>query len=324
MKWLLRIVIALVILLVIALIGAFLAINTIAKHGIEQAATYALGVDTTVDGVSVGVLSGEFGMAGLQVNNPQGFTDERFLTMTKADLAVGLGSLMEQEVHVPRFGLDGITLNLEKKDGKANYDIIMENLQKLSSGQETKPKEDSGPGKTFVIDQLDITNVTVNLKGMGVGGQSVKVPDIHMTGVGSDGKGVDAGQITGIVMSSIFQALAQNVANLPGELAKGLGEGLKKLGPLTEVGAKVIGDVAGKAGEIVGDVTKSAGKAVGDLGKGAGKTVGDVGKNLGKGAGETAKEVGQTVGDIGKGIGNILGGDKDKKKPKAEEEKPAQ
>ena len=63
------------VVLLVVVIGAVLVsqANKVARVAVEKGGTYALGVQTTLNDASIGVLSGRFGMSGLRVANAQGF-----------------------------------------------------------------------------------------------------------------------------------------------------------------------------------------------------------------------------------------------------------
>jgi len=117
-----------ILLIIILLVGLSLFANAAARKGVEAGATYALGVNTTLQSASVGIFSGKFGLTGLKVANVQGYKADKFLSLGEGNVAVSLGSLMKDTIEVPTFSLDTIELNLEKKEGKANYQVIMDNL----------------------------------------------------------------------------------------------------------------------------------------------------------------------------------------------------
>mgnify|MGYP005851520341 CR=1 FL=1 len=284
MKWLLRIGLAVVLLLVVAGVIVGLTLDTLARRGIEQGAQYALGVPTALDSADVKVFGGTLTMADLTVDNPPGFTSDHFLKVGSADLGITLGSLMQDTIELPRMAFTDIEINLEKEAGKENYRVILDNLQKLSSTDKTPTTEPDQPGKKFVIRELDVTGITVHLKGY-PGPAIVKVAPIQMTNVGSAGEPVDAAYITGLVMRSIFQSMLASGLDLPADLTAALGPELAKLGDLG-------GDAAIKLGN----------KALGDVSKQATEQLEGVTKDL-------EQKVGKELGD---GIGNLLGGQKKK------------
>ncbi len=271
------------VLIVFFIVGAFVLsfyVNSIAKAAVEKGGTYALGVSTTLKSASVKPLAGDFAMSGLIVANPSGYDTNHYLTLGKGDVAVSLGTLMDDTVKLPHLKLADIDMNLEKKEGKANYQAIMDNLKKLSSDKPADPD-----AKKYVIEAVDIRNVMVHVTIMG---QNIDVPidQITLKNVGSDGSGVDMAQLSGLIVKSVFAAVAQNAGGLIptemlGDLTKGL-EGLADLDKHAEIAdVKAVGELAGKA-------TEEAGKA--------------------------AKEIGDITDKAKEGLGGLLGGDKDNKK----------
>ena len=184
MKRMLKVVVLGVVVLVLLVVGVvFLSIDGIAKSAIERGATYALGVKTTVDKADVGVLGGRFSMAGLDVANPEGFEQDHFLQLGVGAVAVSLGSLREDTVRLPSLTLDNIDMNLERKDGSSNYGVILDHLKSLESGERPPEPSDEGPRKKFVIEEVVITDVKVDLIGFGGALNRVEVPidEIRLT-----------------------------------------------------------------------------------------------------------------------------------------------
>jgi len=122
MKKIKRLLIALVLFVIIALTVAFLYIDSIAKAGIEKGATYALGVDTTLDNISLGIFTGNFGMDKLNVKNPAGFSSPHFFSLGRGEVDVTIAQLMGEKVKVIRIAFKDIDVHLEKSKGKTNYD----------------------------------------------------------------------------------------------------------------------------------------------------------------------------------------------------------
>ena len=92
MKWIKRIVILLVLVVVVVAVIAVVMIDRIAKTGVEQGGTYAMGVTTKLDGIHIGLLSGSVSLDGLSVENPEGFKADHFLKLGDGSVEVSLGS----------------------------------------------------------------------------------------------------------------------------------------------------------------------------------------------------------------------------------------
>jgi hypothetical protein len=218
-------------------------------------------------------------------------------------------------ITIPLLSLSDINLSLEKQGDKANYQVILDNLAKLSSssgGEKPKPAPTAdGPEKKLIISELVIRNVKVHAELVGGGNAvtdalnkassvDVTIPEIKLSNVGKTGDGVGGSGVTMSQLSSIvMQAILSAVAN------SGAG-----------ISPEMLGDLKGSLGKL-GDLSKFADvKQLESLGK----NVGEVGKNVGEAAAGAADKAKQGVDDLKKGLGGLIPGGK-KEEPKKEEPK---
>lgn len=295
-------VIGVVVLVALVVVLVFAYIDQIAKTGIEQGASYTLGVDTTLASANVGVMSGTFTMSGLNVSNPEGFKTPHFLNLNDASANISLGSLRSDLVEVPAVDLSGIDVYLEKKEGKANYKVILENLKRFETGEKKEPEPDAAPGQKFVIRTLTITDVNAHVDVLPIGGEltraHAKIDQIVLTDVGTGGKPLEFTKLTDVIVKAILSSIASLPGNvLPGDIAGELGNALSQLQGLGDLGVNVAASVGGQAIRVAG----AAGEAVQQLGEGI------------QGVGKAGEEAAEGVGEALEGVGNLLGGDKDKK-----------
>ena len=300
MKKLLKVVVVLVMICVLSLAGAgwyiVKNINNLAKRGIEAGGQYALGVTTTVDGVSLHPLRGELELEKLKVANPAGFSSPHFVQLGEGELDVSLGSLRSDVIEVPLLRLTGIDVNLERKDGKANYTAIMESLSKLKGS--SSPSAQPGNEKRFIINQLDIEKVNVHvdmLGGAGAVGQivggatkvNVPIEKIQLTNVGKTGTGIKGTGVTGeelasIVIQAVLNAAAENGGGLiPSDILGDLKGSLASLDGLKDIQASV----TAKAGDAAKKMGAEAQKAIDQAGEKAQKAIDDAAKKIGDGLG---------------------------------------
>ena len=287
MKKLAKLVAVLLVLLGVAVLGIFVYIDSIAKAAIERGSTYALGVETTLRWADVGILSGEFAMGGLKIDNPDGFDGDHFLQLERADVKVSLASLRQDTVELPLLVLSGVDMKLQRTLAGANYQVILDNLKRFESNQSKDPGLSDESGRTFVIREVLISDVNVEVDLLPIGGQlnrvKVAIDEIRLINVGSGG--VSMSQLTNVIIQAILAAVVQNAADLPIDLITDLGGGLAGLTGLgLDATFKVGGEVTALVGDVLGEVTKAVG--------GAGE---DVGKEIGKAL---------------EGLGGLLGGDK--------------
>ena len=200
MKTILKIVLVLVLLLIIVVATIPLWISPAAKAAVEKGGTQAMGVKTTLAELDIGLFSGTCDLAGLNIANPEGFDTPHFMDLGSGAVAVDIQSLQGDLIEIPKFELTGLDMNLEKGSGQANYEKIMENLQKLSTGEE-KPKEKE-PGKKFVIREIVIKDVKVTAKMVGVT-VPMKIDEMRLENVGSEGEGVDMKELIALIVSGV-------------------------------------------------------------------------------------------------------------------------
>ena len=267
MKRLLKVLLVLVVLVVIAGIVVAFSMDGIAKSSIENGATSALGVKTSVRDMDVAIIGGECKLEGLQVANPQGFRGDHFLTLETGRVVVSLGSLLEKQVVIPTLDLADIDVKLEMKDGKTNYSVILENLSK--SKPEKKPAEDEG--KKFIINDTSIRNVSVDLDMVPAGGEltklTLKIPEIRLKEIGSgSGKGVVISELSGIIVRAILEAVAKKGAGqIPATILADLETGLEHVRILGDLGIELIDEAVKDPKTAVEKASKETGKALEEI-----------------------------------------------------------
>jgi hypothetical protein len=257
----------LLIILVAGVLIALSSINAIAKKAIQSGGGYALGTQVKVDSVSVGLLSGKFSLAGLEVANPTGaatFRSPHFLSLGHGAVAVSAGSLRQPVVELPSLTLDTLSINLEKSGEVTNYKAILDNLAKVSGGSE-KPAAGAGSEKKFVIRDLDLRNINVsvdliggpgavsNLTRVNVPIDRIQLTDVGKTGTGIKGTGVTLGELSAIIVKAILAAAADKGGDIiPGDVLGDLKGKLALLQGvnLDELKVKVTADVQKKADEL--------------------------------------------------------------------------
>lgn len=302
MKKMIKVVIGLVlalVLLVLAAVGvAIWKMDSIAKRGLEAGGTHALGVDTTVDSVSISLMGGTVGVYGMKVDNPEGFHSDSITDFKSFDIAVVTSSLFEPVIEVPTIDLSDLTMNIEKAGGKTNVNVIVENLKKLGGETADAPKEEGGSSKKVKVGRVTIKNITANVQLMELGGQAstvhVNVPELVLDDVSSD-EGVPMAEVIKRIWPAILAAIVEKGGDIiPVDLLNDLR-----------------GDVMGLATSLGGDAAKLMSQVGGDLGKQLGDVAGQLGEGVGKAVEDVTGKLGEDVGkSVEEGVGKILGGKK--------------
>ena len=239
-------------LLLLVVLIAFWQIDAIGKSAVESATSSALGVTTTLDEMSVGIFGGTCSWSGLLIGNPEGFKTPHFMKLDRGEVAVTLGTLMDDKVVLPKIHLAGLDINLEKSKHGANYEVILENA---SSGEKEEKEPSDEPGKVFLIEEILITDIVVHadVDALVKDHITVKIPEIHITNLSSDDPSASLKPVMRKIIRAVMNAVLET-GLLPKEITEGLAAGLQDVGSLGKVGVKGVkgaGSEALKAGEGV-------------------------------------------------------------------------
>lgn len=281
MKLLLKIGAVLVLLLVLGAVVLVLAIDSIAAETIRRGGTYALGVETTVDEVDLGLgaeIQAE--LSGLAVANPEDFESEYFLELGAGSLRFPRSDLFADVITVPELELDSIEINLERRGGKNNYDVILTNLEKLGSGDGGEKPDDSGD-KRFAIERILLTNVDATIDLLPLAGDATRidihVPQIVIEDIASD---MSTAELFDLVIRTVLTAVLQNGAGLlPDDMLQDLQARLKALGGLT---FDVTGGAVQASKQILSAGEEILKEGAEELGKQADEAIKDLGGILKK------------------------------------------
>ncbi|MDZ4754073.1 MAG: hypothetical protein SGJ11_06210 [Phycisphaerae bacterium] len=278
MKKLVRIVVVLLVLVVVAAVGVFVYVDQIAKGAIERAGTRVLGVETKLDSVSIGLLSGSATLGGLHIANPEGCKGPEFLLLKKGDIGVTPSSLLADVVHIPKMAFDGLGLDFEQRiGGDSNVDVILANAKKFVGTDGGKSASTSS--KKFVIDTLELNNVVVTARTTGMPiadrGIVINVPKIVLSDIGSAGSDpVGLEQLSAMVVEAVLKAVMEaSQGQLPDIFMQSIANGVRDLGGLFN--GKIAVDIGKGLETVGGELGKTLEKGVNDLGKGIEKGVGD-------------------------------------------------
>jgi len=246
MRRLLKLIVAVVLLLVIAVIAAFFSINRIAKTAIERGGTFALGVDTGVESADVGIFSGELSLNGVRIDNPEGYAADHFMELGNGEMEVSLGSLREDVVVLPRLLLTDLKVAMERGAGGTNYGVILDNLKRFEA-EELDPD-----AKRYVINELVISNVNVRLDLFGavagIGGIDLPIDEIRLEQVGTAGRqrGVVMGELVNIIVKAVMEVILEEGGSLiPADLQSQLQGKLAQLEDLDSLGIDLVSKFTG-------------------------------------------------------------------------------
>ena len=260
-----RILLFSLIAVLVVLVASFILVDSIAETVIEKGGTAALGVETSLDSADVGIVSGEFGLAGLTIANPSGFERPSFLELDRASASASLGDLLGDTVEIATVQLDGIRLDLERGAEGTNFGAILDRLR----SSEGKPSEKESEGKRFVIREFTVRGVTVSanpIAGTPATRVSVELPAIVLHDVGEKSGGATLAELFSTLVQVLLDAAVQGgVGMLPQELLNDLTAKLSGLKYLEEHRGEIEDALKGLGNSATKTLEDAAGKALGDL-----------------------------------------------------------
>lgn len=209
-------------LIVVALVGAYLATGAIVRSAVQKGATRALGAQATLASAAYNPLAGEVMLGEFAVQNRKGFADEPFLHVGETRATASIRSLLSERASIPLLVLEDVTLSVERHDLRdTNYDGVLESLEKLL---DSTPR---GGEKTFVVERLRIRNVTVRLRaglaGIELPSTNATISEIAIDDLGSDE--LTLPQLTARIVRALLAELVKlGAGRLPGHLKELLDE----------------------------------------------------------------------------------------------------
>jgi hypothetical protein len=266
-KTIARIILAVLVLIVIAVVVVYFSIDGIIKSQVQARATEALGVPTYLQNASLDIFGGSLTLNGLVVANPPGYQGKYLLTMGTGTVTVDTGSLLKSTVQIPEIYLNNIHITLDQSGLTSNLTDVLASAHKYSmasssttnpaGGQKTAPS--ASGGKRLAIGEIVIPNCSVTLRlalakgtsGAGVTFQLHKI--IIKKPLDPNGRPLRLADLTTVILSQIAVQIAQN-SHLPQTLSAAL-KGSSNL-ILNSLGQVLQGGSA---------ATKPIGKAVGNV-----------------------------------------------------------
>jgi len=287
-KLLLRGGLVVVLLLVVALVAVFFSLNGIIKNVVQTQGTKATGVATTLEEVNLSPFSGALALDGFALANPEGFGDENLFQFNHAAVQVKLGSLLGDEIVVPQVHVDGAEVLVSLHDGKLNIQVLQQQMAGQSSGDaapdatpqpepkpepqpdskpepqpEPKADEPVAPGKSVLVQDLQITNTKVKGELALVPGQPpLKIDLVLADIVKTDVRGAETADVIAFALDTILLNAAKSLADFSPDLDAFVGGMEDSAKQLLDDASKSLDESVPGAGQLLNDQGK---KHLGDL-----------------------------------------------------------
>lgn len=226
-------------ILLVAGVAVVLSIDSFATAAVRRGATRALGVETHLRELDVGLLGGALDLQELRVENPAAFDGDTFLRLGRGRASIDVGSLFTDVVELRDLTLDDLELWLEQDGARSNWGTILAHVREMEEG------EDAQAGETRVrVGRLVLTGVraTIRARLPGTAPVQLAVPidEIELEGLGA-GESLPIARITAIVVKAVIAAVLENAGGqLPAEVAAALRLAMDPLESLEQLGVRAV------------------------------------------------------------------------------------
>lgn len=279
MKALKIILISLAALAVVVVVGAYLAIDVIARGVIDSEGTAILGVETSVDRVDLAVFSSGSSLSGLTVANPKGFSRPDFVKVDQASIQASVSTLLSGDIRIPSVHITGLTLDLEQINDRMNASEIVSNVTANSAtpdGHDDPVKLNIG---TLLIEDIHLTasGSIVNIAG---GHLDTRIPKLELHNLGTDTDGDQlAHQLVSMMLGVVMKHIAENpIKGLSGAAIGSVASAIENIPMIGHTGAgRTIGEALRGASKGINTQVESLGKGIKNIGDGVSKLLGQDG-----------------------------------------------
>ena len=271
-KWRQMLVIAFLLILVLVL-ALWFSINGIIREQVDTRATAALGVQTTLNNVSLNILGGSLVLKGMTIANPPGFGDPHLLQMKTCMVSVKIGSLLTKTVQINTIAIDGMTVSLDQHGLSSNIQTVLNNINKNTAApapasggapaKKSRTQQKASGGKQLAINQVVLTNLTVIVRPVILPGQKGLAIPLHFNKLvipqptNSNGRPLRIADLFGQILGDIVVKAASST-----QIPPAFRNSLKDAGGILKTGAGALLKGSGSLEKSVGNTFKAFGNLI--------------------------------------------------------------
>ena len=236
-KLIFRLLIALVVVVILAVLAAGLFLDGAIKKGVETFGPKLTKVDIKLQSVHLSLFSGSGTIKGLVVGNPEGYKMPSAISVGTATLTLKPGSLLSDKIVIKSIYVQGPEITYETDLKHNNLSKILANVQAATGGggrEPAKPKEPAQPkeqappktakpAKKLEVDDFVISGAKVHVSVTTLGGQAatIPLPDIHLQDLGTGPEGITPAELTKRVLEAIEKGSVQASSGAVADIGKG-------------------------------------------------------------------------------------------------------
>jgi len=242
-KWLNRLGIGLLVILVILIVATSLIGGFLIKNSINVAGPRLLGVPMHIEGATLNPILGHIALKGLHIGNPEGFKTQSLFDMARLDIRLRTRSLFTGKIVIESIAIANPEITYESSLKTSNIDQLMKTLSPdKTTAEKNEPAKKETPGKKVIIKELVVDGIRVHVAFTALGGQgfTLPLPPIHLSNVGDKEGGATFSEAVKEILGAIFQGVNDAVTDsgrLLGSGAAAAGEGVGKAATAITEGA---------------------------------------------------------------------------------------
>ncbi|MFZ2281464.1 MAG: hypothetical protein WAW39_26930 [Prosthecobacter sp.] len=218
MKWLIRIVVVLVLIIGAGLWFGWSQLGNLVKFGIEQGTPPVVQTSVSVRHVNVSPFSGTGLIEDFQIGNPKGFTGPYAVRIGRAEVGLDLNSVSADKVVIQHIRITDPEINLEAGLGGTNLKHIADNAMNFVSQQTARAGSatpsaaalpaDGKPKKSvkLQVNELLITGAKLSASAAGVvpgADARMTLPEIRLTNLGTGAAGISPAELTALILRQL-------------------------------------------------------------------------------------------------------------------------
>ena len=202
-----------IVLFVGALIFLAGSLDSIIEAAIEEVGTETTKTRVEVAGVNISLTDAQGLVKGLSVANPEGFSDNKALSLGEIKLVLDAESLTSDTVVIKEVRVSKPVVNYELGTGGSNFDVIKKNVAG-AGGSSSKSDEAAGP--KLIIEDLYINDGSIAVSSALNPGEPVSavLPDMHIRDIGKDSGGASPEEVAKKVLTVLTRNVGSTVARL--------------------------------------------------------------------------------------------------------------
>ena len=230
---------AVVALLLVAYFCVAFFLGSIVKAGVNAIGPKITGTKVELAAAEISPLSGRGTLTGLDIGNPEGWSDANAFHLGKVHVEMKPFSVFGDHIVIDDIEIDRPEILYETKIVSSNIGDLLKAIENATGSQQAQAKTKSGQPLKFEVKHFVLKNGKVTV-GVGVAALPLPLPPIELNNLGTSEGGITSSQLAFAVMrsvtTSVISATTQAAGKLGGTMgaagadaAKKAGESLKKL-----------------------------------------------------------------------------------------------